>query len=178
VFDLEEFLKAHQYTVTALGVVGTFSAVITSLAIALISQRSNRTRIKARVANSVILHSTLEGREKPTYLTVHIKNVGLLPVTIPLSFFHWKAPFRYGGWLVNPWDYSGGDEWVPQRRYPVEIKARGSQTFFLAEIEVFRSELYKMFAGARFVDWCRFLFLKARIVTDDGVFSWTHCFLG
>ncbi len=168
-FDqLEEFLKAHQYTVTALGVLGTFCAVVVSLTVALISQRSNRTRITAHASKSVILHSTLEGMNKPTYVTVHIKNVGLLPALIPFSFFHWKAPFRGGAWLVNPWDYSQGDEWVPQKRYPVELKARGSETFFLAEINVFQSELRKMFTGARFSDWCRFHFLKARVVTDDG----------
>jgi hypothetical protein len=98
----------------------------------------------------------------------YAKNVGVLPALIPFSFFHWKAPFRGGAWPVNPWDYSQGDEWVSQKRYPVELKARASETFFLAEINVFQSELRKVFAGAGLFDWLRFLFLKARVVTDDG----------
>jgi hypothetical protein len=70
---------------------------------------------------------------------------------IPFSFFHWKAPFRGGAWLVNPWDYSQGDEWVSQKRYPVELKARASETFFLAEINVFQRRIAKGVCGSRLV---------------------------
>ena len=93
-------------------------------------------RIKARAAVSVIVHSTLEGKPKPRYITVEITNVGLMPVTIPLSFFHWKMPFKRGYWMINPWDYSQHDPWVPQRIYPFEIKPRGSATFFYRRLSV------------------------------------------
>jgi hypothetical protein len=170
VFDqLETFSREHQYTISALGVVGTFCAVIVSLTVALIAQRSNRTQIMAYVSKSVIHHSTLEGKVKPTYVTVHIKNKGLLPVAIPFSFFHWRVPFRRDGWIVNPWDYSQGDDWIPQRRYPFEIKARAAETFFLADIETFRSETQKLFAGNTFVERCGLHFLRARVITDDGL---------
>jgi hypothetical protein len=169
VFDLlEAFFKAHQYTIAAFGVVGTFSAVIVSLTVALIAQRSNRTRITAHASKSVILHSTLEGRDKPSYVTVHIKNIGVLPALIPFSFFHWKVPLKGGAWIVNPCDSYQGDDWVPQKQYPIEIKARGSQTFFLAKTDVFQSELRKMAAEASFLERLRFHFLSARAVTDDG----------
>jgi hypothetical protein len=91
--DLETFFKAHQYTTAALGVAATFSAVVVSLVVALISLRSNRTRIRANVSVSCILHSTLEGKSKPTYVTVNVQNLGILPVNIPFAFFQWKLPF-------------------------------------------------------------------------------------
>jgi hypothetical protein len=89
---LEQFSEANQHTIAALGAISTFSAVVVSLVLASIAQRSSRTRINARTAVSVILHSTLEGKPKPKYVTVAITNVGLMPVMIPLSFFHWKVP--------------------------------------------------------------------------------------
>jgi hypothetical protein len=167
-FDtIEVFFRAHQYTTAALGVAATFSAVILSLVLALVSQRANRTRIKARASISVILHSTLEGKAKPTHVTVFVRNVGIMPVMIPFSFFHWRVPFGRAGWLVNPWD-SQGDKWVPKKTYPVEIKPRSSENFFLGEISVFRTELRNMFAGANFLQRLRFRFLRARVLTDDG----------
>jgi hypothetical protein len=165
--ELEDFFKAHEHTVAALEAVSTLAVVVVSVTLALLAQRANRTKIKAFVSMSVMLHSTLEGKPKPTYVTVFIRNVGVMPVMIPFSFFHWKAPFKAGGWTVNPWDYSAGDEWVPQKRYPIEIKPRSSETFFLAEKSVFRSTMLEMLSGANFIDRCRFRFLRARVVTDD-----------
>jgi hypothetical protein len=166
--DLEEFFKAHQYTTVALGVIGTFSAVVVSLTVALLSQRANRTRIKALASISIIMHSTLEGKEPPTYITISIRNVGVLPAVIPYSFFRWRVPFSRGAWIINPWDGSTHDEWVPQKRYPVEINPRHSQTFFLADVNAFRDELKKMLGKASFFERCCFRFLKAEVLTDDG----------
>ncbi len=163
--NLEEFLKAHQYTTTALGAIGTFSAVVVSLTVALLSQRANRTRVNASAMIGVIMHPTLKGEDKPTYLTAIVRNAGILPVTIPLSFFFWKMPFRRGVWLASPLDYWQTDKWVPQKRYPVEIKARASETFYLSEISTFRSMFCDIFKGANFFDRCRFRFLTARVVT-------------
>jgi hypothetical protein len=166
--DLETFFKAHQYTMAALGVAATFSAVVVSLVVALISLRSNRTRIRASVSVSRILHSTLEGQPTPTYATVHVHNLGILPVNIPFGFFQWKLPFVRERWTVNPWDYSQGDDWVAQKRYPVAINARDSETFFLASMETFRREMRGIFNGASFFRRWHFRFLKARVVADNG----------
>jgi hypothetical protein len=137
------------------------------LVLASIAQRSSRTRINARAAVSVIVHSTLEGKPKPKYVTVAVTNVGLMPVMIPFSFFHWKVPFRGGYWIVNPWDYSQHDPWAPQRIYPAEIRPRASTTFFLSEIDMFRSSLAEMLQEVRHLRW-RIRFMKAIVVTDDG----------
>ncbi len=84
-----------------------------------------------------------------------------------MSFFHWKLPFHRGYWLVQPWDSGQQDRWVPQRIYPVEIKARASTTFYLSEIAVFRTTLAEMLQQVRCMRW-RIRFLKAIVRTDDG----------
>jgi hypothetical protein len=164
---LEQLSEANQHTIAALGAISTLAAVVVSLVLALIAQRSNRTRINARATVSVMLHSTLEGRPKPKYVTVTITNVGLMPVMIPFSFFHWKMPFKGGSWMINPWDYSQHDPWVPQRTYPAEIRPRGSATFFLSEIDRFRSTMAEMLQEVRHLRW-RVRFIKAIVLTDDG----------
>ena len=58
---LEQIFGANQHTIAALEAISTFAAVVVSLILALLAQRSSRTRINARAAVSVILHSTLEG---------------------------------------------------------------------------------------------------------------------
>jgi hypothetical protein len=129
--NLDDFLGRYPHIVSALEAFSTFAAVLVSLTLALIAQRSNRTQIKAFASIGIILHSTLEGKPTPTYLTAEITNMGIMPIQIPLSFFHWKVPFKRGAWLVNPLDYTQTDEWIPQKKYPVEIRPRGSVTFYL-----------------------------------------------
>lgn len=77
---LDQFSEANQHTIAALGAVSTFAAVVVSLVLALIAQRSSRTRIIGRAELSFIYHPSLEGRPGPEYVTVSIRNVGLMPV--------------------------------------------------------------------------------------------------
>ncbi len=68
-----------------------------------------------------------------------------------------------------PHDYSASDEWVPQKKYPVEIKPRSSETFFLSEKSMFRDYFrQEIFATTNIFDRCLFYFFKAIVVTDDG----------
>lgn len=166
--ELEQFFNAHQHTVAALEAGSTFAAVLVALVLSLVSQRANRTRIKASAASTIIMHETIQAPDYPGYVTVDITNNGILPVMIPLAFFHWRVPFKRGVWLVTPMDYSQGDPWVPQKRYPVEIAARSSQVFYLSGIETFRAECRAKFVGDNFLDRCLFRFLRARVRTDDG----------
>jgi hypothetical protein len=165
---LEEFSKGYQYTIAALGVLGTFLAVTVSLVVALVSQRANRTRIGARVAVSVIMHDTIAEPDYPTYVTVDVTNLGIIPVVIPMSFFFWRLPFKHGFFLVTPMDYSQEDPWVPQKRYPIEIKPRSSQSFYLSGIDVFCQEARDKFVGGTFFERLRSRFLRASVRTDDG----------
>jgi hypothetical protein len=165
---LEEFFKAHEHTMAALEAVSTFAAVVVALVLSLVSQRANRTRIKAVVSATIIMHESIDAPDYPSYVSVDITNNGILPVMIPLAFFHWRVPFKRGVWLVTPMDYSQGDPWVPQRQYPVEIVPRSSKVFYLSGLEMFRSECRDKFIGDSFLDRCRFRFLRARVRTDDG----------
>jgi hypothetical protein len=164
---LEQFSQAHQHTIAALGAVSTFAAVLVSLGLALIAQRSSHTRIKARVSASAILHSTLEGKPKPEYVTVSITNIGNLPALIPLSFFRWKVPFRSETWMISPWDFWQHDVWIPQRHYPSEIRPRGSVTVFLSDLAGFRTTMAEAFNEVRHFRW-RLRFVRAIVITEDG----------
>lgn len=163
----EEFLKAHQFTISALGVLGTFSAVVVALFNSMAAIRVSRTRVSARASINVIYHSTLIGQERPKYLVVSVRNLGIMPVHIPMGFFHW-IPFRRGLFEVIPLDMSAQDQWAPQRSYPVEIKARGSDTFFLSDLHTFQEYALKDFIGTS--TWSRFrsVFLRVIVFTDEG----------
>jgi hypothetical protein len=169
----EAFFGRHQHTISAIEALSTFAVVVLSLVLALISQRASRTRAKAFVEINAMHHANL-GDRRPAYVTVSIQNAGLYPLSIPLSFFCWYVPFEWEkplsrrGWSVIPWDYSQEDPLVPQKRYPVEIKPRGSEMFFLADAATFHQQFEEIFAATNRFQRVRFRFLKARIVTDDG----------
>lgn len=165
---MEEFFKAHQYTIAALGVFGTFAAVVVALFNSVAALRASRTKIRARASINSIYHSTLQGKERPQYLVVSVRNLGIMPVHIPMGFFHWKLPFKRGLHEVLPLDYSAADDWAPQRKYPIEIKARGSDIFFLSDIGMFREYALNDFIGITV--WSRFRsrFISALVFTDEG----------
>ena len=166
--SIEDFFKSYQYTIAALGVLGTFSAVVVALFSSVLALRASRTRISASASINVMHHASLQGKEQPKYLVVAIRNLGTMPVHIPMGFFHWKLPLQRGMYEVLPADYSAADEWVPQKKYPVEIKARGSEIFFLSRIAMFedyaRHDLIGSSAWRRF----RSTFLYAFAFTDEG----------
>jgi hypothetical protein len=100
--NFEDFFKDHQYTIAALGVLGTFSAVVVALFGSVAALRSSRTKLKALASINVIHHSSFQGKERPKYLVVSIRNLGAMPAHIPMGFFHWKLPFQRGLFEVIP----------------------------------------------------------------------------
>ena len=166
--SVEDFFRAHQYTVAALGVFGTFAAVVVALFNSVAALRASRTKLSARASINVIYHSSLQGQQKPKYLVVSIRNLGIMPVHVPMGFFRWKLPLKRGLHEVLPLDYSAQDEWAPQRKYKVEIKARGSDTFFLSDISMFQEYVLKYFVGTTV--WSRFRsrFISAFVFTEEG----------
>jgi hypothetical protein len=128
--SLEQVSAANQHTIAALGAISTFAAVVVSLVLASIAQRSSRTRIRASATVSVSLHPTLKGKSNPKYVTVTITNFGLMPAMIPTRFSIGNCDLGRGYWMVNPWDSEQHDPWVPKRSYPAEIRPRASITFF------------------------------------------------
>src|SRR5271169_218507 len=126
---IEQFSRSHAFTIAAFGVLSTFLAVIVSLALALLSSRAIRTRLRASVEIYTIAHDTLDPKNPPRYLAVDITNTGAMPLRVPLSFLRWKLPLRRNVWLLDPLDSYSGDPLIAQKKYPVEIAPRASQTF-------------------------------------------------
>ena len=165
---VERFATAYQHTITMFGALGTVSAVIVSLFIALLSARSTRTRLKASANLLFIVHETVDPKNRPGFLTVSIANTGNMPLRIPFAFFTWKVPFTRHYMLVNPMDGYGGHKWIPQKQYPVEIKPRASETFYVSDEAVLHAEVKRMRQDARGVSRLLFSFMKANVHTDDG----------
>jgi hypothetical protein len=91
---IEEFFEANQHTVAALAAAGTFAAVITSLALAYIARRADRTRLRVRANLVTIFHASIDPKSAPEFLQVNITNHGRWAVRIPAMFFYWKAPLK------------------------------------------------------------------------------------
>ncbi len=70
---IEAYCQAHQYTISALGAVSTFAAVVVSLWLAYRAAVANRTRLMASFEVAALLHASLP--ERPTFVTVSIVNV-------------------------------------------------------------------------------------------------------
>jgi hypothetical protein len=166
--EVEKLFEVHQHTVAAAGAFGTVGAVIVSLLLAFLARRAHRTRIRVSLSISTIQHSSLKGKEKPRYLTVSIINLGSLPASIPFTYFRWKLPFARLDWFITPWDYTPHDTWVPQRKYPFDVAPRKSETFFVSDVDQMRRVLHGIAKDA-WPRW-RFRFLRARVLTDDGIF--------
>jgi hypothetical protein len=87
---------------------------------------------------------------------------------IPMSHFSWRLPFARSVFTIMPLDYSQSDQWIPQRKYPAEIKPRSSELFFLSEIQMFREYAQKDLIGSSFLSRLRSRFVKGRVFTEDG----------
>jgi hypothetical protein len=97
-----------------------------------------------------------------------MRNLGTMPVHIPMDFFHWKLSFQRGLYEVLPLDYSAVDHWVAHKKYPVEIKARGSDTFFLSPTTMFQEYALTDLVGSSVLRRFRSRFLSALVFTDEG----------
>jgi hypothetical protein len=157
--DIEEFCKAHEHTISAIEAISTLSAVIVSLVLAHRATIADRTRLVAQLQISTIFHPTIS--PKPRFVVVTITNTGNLPLQVPLGFFRWKVPFRGRQWLIMPIDFEGILGVVPQKTYPVEIKPRSSETFFMSEALAFLGQINGIREEQNFVGLFLF-FLKNR----------------
>jgi hypothetical protein len=164
---LEHFSETNQHTIAALEAASTFAAVVVSLVLALLANRSSRTRARVSVQVQFIFRPTLDGKTKPEYVTATITNIGVMPASIPISFLAWKVPFYSDYLQAVPWDYAQHDRWAPQRVYPTEIKPRASETFFLPDLSGFRTTMAEKLQRIRLLP-CRIRFIKAIILTADG----------
>lgn len=150
---MEEFFKGYQHTFSALGAVGTLLAVIVSLYFGYKALKTQKTQIKANLG---IYNIT--GTDKQ-YLAINIRNVGLIPCTIPCFFFCFKVPFCGTSFALNTLDSLGEDININIKKYPYKIEAKQSELFVLSYIDA----VILKNINERLIN-----FIRAEIYTDDG----------
>ncbi len=171
---IETIARDHQHTIQALIALGTLSAVIVALLTAYMSHRMNRTRLTAYARTCTIIHDLIPIDQRPLLFSVDITNKGNLPLRIPFSFFEWKLPLKRGAWMPNPLDFFGDQELapgmpLPQKKYPVEIAPRASQTFYVSHVAGLEQNIVEMKASLGwFRKWWASRYVKAFVLTDDG----------
>jgi len=174
---IEEFFKSYQHTIAAIAAAGTMAAVVTSLALAFLARRADRTRLRAFASLMTLVHPTIDPKTAPEFLRVSITNEGKWPLRIPASFFYWKIPFRRAHRVVLlPLDLAVGQQfwknapsdWIPKKTYPREVAPRTSESFFMSDLATFKTEVKRMRGADTFADWLRFRFINAFVETDDG----------
>ena len=165
---IEEFFKAHQYTIAAIAAAGTLAAVVTSLALAFLARRADRTRLKARADIVRIFDAPLDGKSGPTkFLKVRITNIGKFPLQIPSVFFYWKVPFKRAPMVIMPLDMTGS-ALIDKKSYPIEVAPRMRENFFISDLANFKQTVKSMRGADTFADRLRLRFIRAVVETDDG----------
>src|SRR5262249_1458091 len=151
-----------QHTVHAIAAAGTLAAVVTSLWIAHLARRADRTRLKATA--DVWMH-IISRDNTPKFLQVTIRNVGKFPVRITASFFYWKVPFSRDWLHVPPMDLYSNPV-GPHKHYPIKIEPRTTETFTRWDLATFKKEANKIREASSVR--IRLRFIRAFVFTDDG----------
>jgi hypothetical protein len=161
-------LSQYQHLIATIEALSTFAAVVVSLVLALMAQRANRTKLSANLFVSTIVHDSIDPENSPEYLTLSITNKGVMPFTIPFSFFCWRIPFQRISAVVSPLDYFTGDPYISARPYPVQIAPRSMERFNLSTGEMIRGNFRKIYQDQSWLGRHLFRLLHARVTTEDG----------
>jgi hypothetical protein len=103
------------------------------------------------------------------YLTTTITNTGITPLRVPFAFFNWQLPGqKHSSFIVNPMDAYATDEWVAQRKYPVEILPKATEYLMISDIATFQKEFTDMIKTQSFLKRMLYRFIRVTILTDDG----------
>jgi hypothetical protein len=93
--SLEDFFSAHQYTIAALGALGTFAAVVVALFNSVAALRASRTKIRARFQQGC--SSQLTARKGATEILSRLHSqLGNYACPHPDGVLHWKLPLKRG----------------------------------------------------------------------------------
>lgn len=166
-FDaIEIWARDYQFSIAAISAISTALAVVVSLGIALHSARGTRTKLRAAINQSTIIHETIE--DSPLYITVSITNTGTFPLRIPRFYFFWKVPFQRHLFLITVMDAGQHDPLVPVQQYPITLDPRTSASLFLSPYETFRTVIADMKQQLPWHGKLLFRLISANITTDDG----------
>jgi hypothetical protein len=90
---IEEFSKAHEHAIAALGAVGTVLAAfatVAAVAVSLYLARRSET-VRLRVVLGIGLSTEAPSSQ---YVTLRIDNMGVRGAALQPQFFEWRIPFR------------------------------------------------------------------------------------
>ncbi|MGA7710712.1 MAG: hypothetical protein WCA81_02335 [Rhizomicrobium sp.] len=164
---IEKFCKAHEYTIAALGSVGTLLAVLVSLWLGLLSIRASRTHLRAYATITTVVPPGVLAANATQFVTTEITNTGSVPARIPFSYFRLRLPFQRGVTLFQPCDAFVG-QIIPKRPYPVDLPPNTSVSLFVCDLPQFRKNLAEIKAELSWFGKLRFRWFRLRIMTDDG----------
>jgi hypothetical protein len=78
------------------------------------------------------------------------------------------VPFAGQQWVIMPLDLQGIAGVVPQKSYPVEIRPRSKETFYLSEASYFQQQMGEIKSQQNSIGRFLFYFKKAVIGSADG----------
>ena len=166
---IEDLLGQYSHIVAAIGALSTFAAVVVSLVIALWAQRGNRTQL---IASMYIVDLVWEGvrvQKPPQYITVAITNTGTMPLRIPFAFLYWKMPFQWRtAFVVTPLDCFKGDPYIAQKPYPIEIRPRANEYFYVGTPDLQKKENTEMWKKYPWRLYFLRRFIRFMVGTEDG----------
>jgi hypothetical protein len=161
------FCREHQFTIAAAGAIGTLLAVLTSIFLAWLGVRANRTKLVATAHIMRVVGGGIGKDERVRYLTVSITNTGVLPLRIEFGFFGWRIPFDRIVYQVVPLDHTG-DQIYPKISYPVEIAPRSSHRACLSDYQTFVSEMQRHRPKLNWWRHALYPYQRAYVWTSDG----------
>ena len=171
--QIEKLARDHQFTILALTAVGTLLAVATSIFIAWLGARSNRTQLRAAVFFSRVIQPGVPNENPPRYLSVNVTNTGVLPLSLEFDFFNWRVPFAGEYASVVPLDAYPEGAIIPnvgrvaQVIYPVEIAPRSSKRFRMSDVATFQGNALEMRARLKWFGGLRLSRVSAVAITSD-----------
>jgi hypothetical protein len=103
------------------------------------------------------------------YLATTITNTGITPLRVPFAFFNYQLPGqKNSSFMANPMDAYAKDEWVAQRKYPVEILPKATEYFIISDLATFQKEFTDVIKRQSFLRRMLYRFIRVIILTDDG----------
>jgi hypothetical protein len=166
---LENYSTRHEHTISLLEAVSTTAAVIIALLSAASAKRASLPRLRAALSVIQVIYG--DGRpldETPSYIALHLTNVGNVPVRVGANCFGWRLRLKQSIWMPMILDASGDDH-IPRRQYPIVLMPRTSETIYLTTLRALREAMPRILDTGRFGRKITAKFLLRGVVyADDG----------
>ena len=164
---IQTFCLTNKDTIAALGTVGTFAAVITSLVLA---RRADATRVSARAYIGLVPTPGIGKSTLRPYLMLKVRNLGVMTATLPWTFRSFRPPFGAKQLPALPVDGHDGDPLVVRKTYPIQLPPRTSAEFMICAMKAFEFTCWNNIGECRrsTLNRIRMRLLGFIVTTDDG----------